>query len=122
MPRKTKAELAAEATLARALAERMARDEYPARLMAALEEATNESNYELTVVNGMFALRDRDDRYGSVLSLTAAYTENSYNALENLEMELEMKAEERAEANRRVALKHAALAKLSTEEREVLGL
>lgn len=122
MPRKTKAELMAEREAARA-AEILAQAEaYPAKLMAVLEEATNLGNYELTVKNGVFALRDRDDRYGSVLSLTAGYTQNSQATLENLEWELKIKAEERAEAERRYAVKQAALAKLSKEERELLGL
>ena len=122
MARKTKAELAAEreAYEAAQRAERAAA--YPAKLMAALEEATQKNNYELTVVNGMFSLRDRDASRDPALSLTAAYTENSQNALENLEWDLQMKAEERAEAERRYAVKQAALAKLSKEERELLGL
>jgi hypothetical protein len=123
MARKTKAELTAEreaAVAARQLAEAAA---YPAKLMAALEEATQKNNYELTVENGMFALRDRDSsRYDMALSLTAAYTRNSWNALETLEYDLELKAEERGESERRYAVKQAALAKLSTEERELLGL
>ena len=126
MARRTAAERRAEAERMRQLSEeaRVAREtaEYPARLMAALEEATEKNNYELTVKNGMFSLRDRDENRAPALSLTAAYTENSYNALESLEWDLRMKAEERAEAERRLALKRAALSKLSEEEREVLGL
>lgn len=121
MARKTKAELAAEreAYEAAQRAERAAA--YPARLMAALEEATQKNNYELTVVNGLFSLRDREA--GLLFeSLTAAYTENSWNALENLEWDLQMKAEERAESERRYQVRQAALAKLSNEERELLGL
>ena len=122
MARKTKAELAAEreaAVAARMLAEAEA---YPAKLMAALEEATTKNNYELTVKNGMFSLRDRNASRDPALSLTAAYTENSWNALECLEYDLESAAEERAEADRRRTMKQAALNKLSAEERELLGL
>ncbi len=126
MARRTAAERRAEAERMRELSEqaRVAREtaEYPAKLMAALEEATNLNNYELTVKNGMFSLRDRDASTDLTLSLTAAYTENSYNALENLEWDLQEKAQEREQALRRYTMKQTALAKLSKEERELLGL
>jgi hypothetical protein len=122
MARKTKAELAAEreAYEAARRAEQVAA--YPAKLMAALEEATTKNNYELTVKNGMFSLRDRDANTDLTLSLTMSYTENSWNALESLEWDLEQYADERANRERRAALKSSALSKLSNEEREVLGL
>lgn len=122
MARKTKAELVAEQEaerVRRALAER---DAYPVRLLEALEEATTKNNYELTVVNSMFALRDRDSRDALTLSLTMAYTANSQDALENLEWDLQSKAEERAERERRSQAKQAALAKLTPEEKELLNL
>lgn len=122
MARKTKAELAAEreAYEAARRAEQVAA--YPAKLMAALEEATTKNNYDLTVKNGMFSLRDRDANTDLTLSLTMSYTENSWNALESLEWDLEQYADERANRQRRAALKSSALSKLSNEEREVLGL
>ena len=122
MARKTKAELAAEREAAEA-ARRLAEAEaYPAKLMAALEEATTENNYELEVRNGMFSLRDRDSSSDLTLSLTMSYTENSFDAVESLEWDLNSKAEERAEAERRRNLRTTALNKLSKEEREALGL
>jgi hypothetical protein len=126
MARRTAAERKAEADRARQLSEesRVAREsaEYPTKLMAALEEATAKNNYELEVRNGMFSLRDRDSSGNLTLSLTLSYTENSFNALESLEWDLNEKAEERAEAERRYNLRTTALNKLSTEERAVLGL
>ena len=122
MARKTKAELAAEREEAQALQEAHEFAQYPSRLMLALEEATTKNNYELTVVNGMFSLRDRNSRSDLTLSLTMVHTRNSQNALESLEWDLEQAAEERAESERRYALKQAALAKLSKEEKEVLNL
>jgi len=122
MARKTKAELAAEREAAEA-ARRLAEAEaYPAKLMAALEEATTENNYELEVRNGMFSLRDRDSSSDLTLSLTMSYTENSFDAVESLEWDLNSKAEERAEAERRRNLRATALNKLTAEERELLGL
>lgn len=122
MARKTKAELTAEreaAVAARRLAEAEA---YPAKLMAALEEATEKNNYELTVKNGMFSLRDRNESRAPALSLTMSYTENSWNALECLEYDLESAAEERAESLRLSELRKVAWSKLSDEERHALGL
>jgi len=121
MARKTKAELAAERqalVAARMLADAEA---YPSKLMAALEEATTKNNYELTVRNGMFSLRDRDSR-DLTLSLTMNYTENSFDALESLEWDLQSKAEERAEAVRQRELRRQAFDKLTAEERNALGL
>ena len=122
MARKTKAELAAEREAYEAARRLADAEAYPAKLMAALEEATTKNNYDLTVRNGMFSLRDRNSSRDLTLSLTMSYTENSFNALESLEYDLESAAEERAESERRYAVKKAALAKLSTEERELLGL
>ena len=121
MARKTKAELAAEREAFEAARRLADAEAYPNKLMAALEAATTLNNYELEVRNGMFSLRDRDSR-DSTLSLTMNYTENSFNALESLEWDLNEKAEERAESERLSAVRRAAFAKLSEEEKTVLGL
>jgi len=113
--------------------ERLAREEaerktYPARLMLALDRATTSFNYELTVQDQEFVLRDRDaDRYSKdTFYLSYAYDSDSYQALESLEYDLNEKAAERAERERRVAVKKEAERKvrelLSDEERELLGL
>ena len=122
MARKTKAELAAERVIAEAARRLADAEAYPAKLMMALEEATTLNNYELSVRNGMFSLRDRDSRSDLTLSLTRAYTENSWNALESLEWDLNEKAEERAESERLSALRRQAFLKLSEEEKNALGL
>jgi hypothetical protein len=99
------------------------RIEYPARLMRALEEATSKNNYELEVRDGMFTLRDRDSRnYDNPLHLLHSYSEDTQNNLENLEWDLTEKAQERARRDQLYAVKQAALAKLSDEERAALGL
>ena len=120
MARKTKAELQAEreAMLAQALANEQA--SYPARLMQALEEATTKNNFELQVRDGMFNLRDRDSRDEFVFAV--AHNPTSQSFLENLEWELQSKAEERAEAERLSNLRRQAFAKLSDEEKHALGL
>lgn len=123
MSRKTKAELAAEREAYEAAQRAAEALTYPALLMRALEEATQKNNYELTVKDGLFELRDRNSsRYDTALTLTYQYNVHSQNALEDLEYDLQQYAEERAESERRLAVKQAALAKLSAEERELLGL
>ena len=122
MARKTKAELTAEREAAEAARRLADAEAYPNKLMAALEAATTLNNYELEVRNGMFSLRDRDSSSNLTLSLTLSYTENSFNALESLEWDLNEKAEERAEQERVYALRKQAFNKLSKEEQQALGL
>jgi len=122
MARKTKAELQAEREEAQALQEAHEFAQYPSRLMAALEEATTQSNYELEVRNNQFTLRDRDSRRPETVFLTLTHTRDSREALDNLEWDLRGKAEAREEAERRRQARETALAKLTKEERELLGL
>lgn len=96
--------------------------EYPQRLMKALEEATQKNNYELTVQANEFVLFDRDRPRNPSSALTMAHTLTSQLELEKLEYDIESKAEERAEHERRYEVKQAALAKLTKEERELLNL
>jgi hypothetical protein len=122
MARKTKAELQAEAEAWAAATLATEQAEYPARLMAALELATRTNNYELSVENGMFALRDRDQRRPEAVMLTTSYTLDNHTALDELEWSMRVKAEEREEATRQRQAREAALAKLTEEERKLLGL
>jgi hypothetical protein len=97
--------------------------QYLPKLMTVLESATNLNNYELTVTEGLFRVRDRDaERWETPVLLSPTYTQSNWDKLEDLEFELEFEAKARAEAERRYAVKQAALAKLSSEERELLGL
>ena len=122
MARKTKAELQAEREEAQALQEAHEFAQYPSRLMAALEEATTQNNYELEVRDNQFTLRDRDSRRPETVFLTLTHTRDSRQALDNLEWNLRVKADERAEAERQRQAREAALAKLTEEDRELLGL
>ena len=122
MARKTKAELQAEREEAQALQEAHEFAQYPSRLMAALEEATTRSNYELEVRDNQFTLRDRDSRRPETVFLTLTHTRDSRQALDNLEWNLRIKADERAEAERQRLAREDALAKLTEEERKLLGL
>ena len=122
MARKTKAELQAEREEAQALQEAHEFAQYPSRLMAALEEATTRSNYELEVRDNQFTLRDRDSRRPETVFLTLTHTRDSRQALDNLEWNLRVKADERAEVERQRQARETALAKLTEEDRELLGL
>lgn len=122
MARKTKAELQAEREQQRALAWEIEVAKYTRRLMSALEQATHVNNYELEVLNQKFYLRDRDVRKPEAVAFTLTHTYESQNALENLEWELRIKADQRAEAERQQQAREAALAKLTEEDRELLGL
>jgi hypothetical protein len=121
MARETKAE-----RLAREAAEKLVQQAaqaatYPQRLMAMLERATK-ANFELEVREAMFFLQDRDDRRDRTVALTLSYSEANEEALQTLDWRVEMKEEAEREALRRVTVRNAALAKLSKEERELLGL
>ena len=122
MARKTKAELAAEREEAQALQEAHEFAAYPSRLMKALEEATTQSNYELEVRDSQFKLMDRDVRRPEAVLLTMTHTRDSQRALDNLEWDLRLKADERAHARAQAAVRAAALNKLTAEEKELLGL
>lgn len=119
MVRETKAERLAREHAEREEREATAMAHYFPRLMAALARATNEYYFELTVKEGMFNLMNRNSADTYVLSPT--WNREAWE-LDNLESELDSMDAERAEAERRRAMKQAALAKLSTEERELLGL
>jgi hypothetical protein len=109
---------------ARQEAERQARQDamqadYPTLLLDTLERATRLS-FELTVRDAMFVVKDLNSR--AQWEMTPLYTEDSQDALESLVYDVESEEEKRAEAERRYQAKQTALAKLTKEERELLGL
>lgn len=65
---------------------------------------------------------DRDHWSGYPLRLSMSYNIDSYNHLENLEMYLDALERERREYLRKEEVRKNAIAKLSAEEREVLGV
>jgi hypothetical protein len=121
MARKTKAELAAEREEALALQQAHEFANYPTRLMAALERATT-LNFELEVRNSQFELRDRDARRHETVFFTMTHNSDNQRALENLEWDLRIKADKRAEMKRQAQVRKDALAKLTQEEKELLNL
>ena len=121
MPRETKAQREAR----EAEEQRLAREEevltYPQRLMLVLGRACK-VNFNLEVYNERFVLYDRDQRNPTQFALNVVHTDASEYALQQLSWEVDFKFKEEEEANRKLLAKHAALAKLSKEERELLGL
>ena len=122
MPRETVAQR--NARLARELADRQEaeRSAYPARLMNLLERVSAEPTLTLTVANGFFNVEDRNDRYRNDYQLSYNWSTDAQNVLEDLSYTVDRLEAERAEADRRYAVRNAALAKLNDEERELLGL
>ena len=122
MAKETKAER--EASRVRAnevyLAER--RETYPQRLMDAMARALK-FNFELSVEQMSFKLRDRDERYtDSDHYLDYQYSEDADFRLSTFEWAVERKEEAERESNRRFLAKQVALAKLTEEEKELLEL
>lgn len=122
MARETKAERQArEALVRQAMLEEQAAT-YPQRLMALMQRA-QAVNFELTANSDCtFTLYDRDDRHYSKFELDYFYSEASDDDLRDLTWRVECKEEEERERNRQYQVKQAALAKLSQEEKDLLGL
>ena len=121
MARETKAERTArmEAQRKAQLAQQAA--EFPTKLMDVLGRACK-VNFEITVDGGKFVVEDRDDRREFPAKMLPTFTEQSQEELNDLERRVRWKEEDLREVQRKAELKSAALAKLSAEEREVLGL
>ena len=124
MPKLTKAEKAA--LLEKEFAERQARaaEQYLPKLMTMLEEATLRNDFSLEVRDGQFVLRDRSAASWdeTTFKLSPVYSMDNEETLTDLSYELEHRAAERAEAQRKANAKATALSKLTKEERELLGL
>ena len=120
MARKTKAQLDAEAQALREQQEAEAREAYPNLLMDALERATR-LGFQIVVRDQKFVVIDRNspkDAWG----LTYSYTPDADSDLDMLRWVLEQREAAEAEANRKWLARQVALAKLSEEERDLLGL
>jgi hypothetical protein len=121
MARKTKAELTAEREAAHQARYEVARATYTERMMAVLERAVKE-NFELTVRSGKFVVEDRDERRASPYVVQPVWSETADMDLYSLEVSVELKEEASAELVRKAQVRGKALAKLTEEERELLGL
>ena len=111
---KTQREAAEEA--ARVEQENQLRAEYPTRLMKALSQAT-ELQFVLSVVDNSFVVTEPNETYPEVFTMSYEYSAKAELQLYNLELELKFKYAEVGAVRRA-----SALAKLSFEERELLGV
>ena len=93
---------------------------YQDRLMHTMQRAC-EVNFELTVKDGQFLLFDRDEAHRKYW-LAVKHSDDNECVLQNLSFEVNYKIAEQEQAKRKLELKRSALAKLSEEERRVLGL
>ena len=121
MARMTKAQREAAQEAARVEQENQLRAEYPTRLMKALSRAT-ELQFVLSVVNDSFVVTDPSERYPELFTMSYEYNVAAEQQLYNLELELKLKYAEFVEKERRSWVRANALAKLSDEERELLGV
>jgi len=121
MARMTKAQREAAEEAARVEQENQLRAEYPTRLMKALSRAT-ELQFVLSVVDDSFVVTDPNERYGEVFTMSYDYNVAAEEYLYDLELELKLKYAEFVEKERRQQVRANALAKLSFEERELLGV
>jgi hypothetical protein len=121
MARKTLAQMAAEAEVEHQAQLAVAKATYTERMMALLARAVRE-NFEMTVDANEFKLSDRDSRFRNEYWVSPVWTEVADVQLYELEMAVEDKEQARAEREQRANVRAAALAKLTAEEREELGL
>ena len=121
MARMTKAQREATEEAARVEQEKQLRAEYPTRLMKALSRAT-ELKFVLSVVDGSFVVTEPNETYPELFTMSYEYNAEAEQQLYDLELELKLKYAEFAEKERRQQVRANALAKLSFEERELLGV
>ena len=121
MTRMTKAQREAAEEAARVEQENQLRAEYPTRLMKALSQAT-ELKFVLSVVDDSFVVTQPNETYPELFTMSYEYNAEAEQQLYDLELELSVKYAEFAEKERRQQVRANALAKLSFEERELLGV
>ena len=121
MARMTKMQREAAEEAVRVEQENQLRTEYPTRLMKALSQAT-ELKFVLSVVNDSFVVTEPNETYPELFTMSYEYNAEAEQQLYDLELELSVKYAEFAEKERRQQVRANALAKLSDEERELLGV
>ena len=121
MARMTKMQREAAEEDVRVEQEKQLRAEYPTRLMKALSQAT-ELKFVLSVFDDSFVVTEPNETYPEMFTMGYEYSVAAEQQLYNLELELKFKYAEFAEKERRQQVRANALAKLSFEERELLGV
>ncbi len=118
MARKTKAEREANEAAWFAQQEEENRNTYFPRVLKALEEASN-LYWDISVKNGAFEVNDGNR---SEYIVSPVYSKTGLWILEDLESAIRGEQWKQAEAQRQIELRKNALAKLTEEDRKVLGL
>ena len=121
MARMTKMQREAAEEAVRVEQEKQLHVEYPTRLMKALSQAT-ELQFVLSVVDDSFVVTDPNETYPELFTMSYEYNAEAEQYLYDLELELKLKYDEFVEKERRQQVRANALAKLSDEERELLGV
>ena len=117
MPRETKAERQARELAEREALELQERNDYPNTLMSVLQRSTA-LGWDIVVRDGRFTVINHFEEY----TFTYAWDKDSVNAIYSIQYDLNIAERDAREAERKILLRNAALAKLSAEERQVLGL
>jgi hypothetical protein len=117
MTRETKAQREARVANEKLLHEQECRNSYHQRLMTVLEAASKEG-CDITVVDGMFVVYGWNDNFELGLDWD---WKNDYT-LSDLQFQVDVAKDARAEEQRKADLRINALAKLTQEERELLNL
>ena len=121
MAKETKAERTVREAAVREAMMEEARVTYPARLLAMLERA-QDANFELRVMDSVYVMYDRDERDAKKTVLFPWYSDGANDTLSDFAWDVQFKEEETLKAERKFLAKQTALAKLSKEEKELLGL
>lgn len=119
MARETKAQREAREATEAAARRHQETHEYFPKLMEVLERATK-NDMELSVVSGHFHVRRPGE--GDAWAFPTEHTDVASNLLWELNYELDLREEEKREEERRYLVRVQALAKLTKEEKELLGL
>jgi hypothetical protein len=121
MAKETKAQRDARFDAEREARMEVAKATYTERMMAVFARATK-MNFDLDVKDAKFVVHDRDSNYREVYSVDPVWNVLADSDLYSLEMAVEFKEEVAAERERKANLRASALAKLTVEDREALGL
>jgi hypothetical protein len=96
------------------------REKYPKCLMKILERATK-VGFDISIKDSMFVISDYESHINDI-RVSPTYSEDSLEALGDLEMRVFAEEHRQSEEKRKYAIRVAALEKLTREERDVLGL
>lgn len=118
MARMTKAEKTALEQAEQELLEKQAAEMYPVLLMQTLERASK-LGWDMAVLDGFFKLYDRKN--GDEYRVSPVFVKRDFS-LSDLELNVGLEEGRQLAEQRLFAAKQAALAKLTKEEKELLGL